>query len=184
MRVVIVGKGIGAVAAPQGEHTWGVNNLCLTRPVTLSFNMHDLDKHKNHPLFNKTIAHINKYNIPIVTQRVYEHIPSSIAFPLEEMPFKYFGNSIDYMIAYAVHLGATIIDIYGVAMLAGTEYFHQKPSLEFWIGYARGKGIDVNIHEPTNVCKNLRGLYGYDWDEEDMPHVLNRPENKENQNEI
>lgn len=181
MKVVIIGKGVGWEKAPglleKGEF-WGVNNVCLRRHVDLVFNMHDLDKHKNHRLFNRTIDHVNRCKIPIVTQKVYSHIPTSIGFPLEKMPRKYFTNSIDYMVAYAWEQMITTIEMYGVVLAVGSEYSVQRASLEYWIGMFEGDGGEVIIHEPTYVCKSPKGLYGYDWDEESELHVLAREENK------
>lgn len=178
MKVIIIGKGRGWKNAPLEGETWGVNNLCLWRDVKLAFVMHDLDRHRNHILFNKTILHINQHDIPVVTQKDYSYLHTAIPFPLDEMPKKYFGNSIDYMVAYAVYKKATHIDMYGVVMEVGTEYMIQRPSLEYWIGRAEGSGIIVTIHEPTQVCRNAKGLYGYDWDEEHLPYVKRRQENQ------
>jgi hypothetical protein len=63
-------------------------------------------------------------------------------------------------------------------MAVGTEYSVQRPSLEYWIGMFEGMGGTVTIHKPTCVCQYPRGLYGYDWDEENELHVLAREENK------
>lgn len=180
MDVVIIGKGHGWENAPTDGETWGVNNLCLRRPVKMAFNMHDLDKHREHYLFNKTIEYVNANALPIVTQKKYAHIPTSIPFPIDEMPRKYFTNSIDYMVAYAIYKGASRIDTYGVVMEAGTEYAMQRPSLEYWIGRAEGAGIPVEIHKPSGVCFHPNGLYGYEWDEELMDHVRFRRENLPN----
>jgi len=185
-KIIIVGKGVGWEKAPkcvggiwEEYAVWGVNDLCLRRDVDMAFNMHDLDKHKDHKLFNKTIAHVNKHQIPIVTQKQYPHIPSCIPFPIDVVfPRRYFTNSIDYMVAYAYIMNAREIEMYGVSMLVGTEYALQRPSLEYWIGKCEGKGIRVVIHGTTSVCRSPQGLYGYDWDEEDMPHVKNRRENQ------
>jgi hypothetical protein len=68
--------------------------------------------------------------------------------------------------------------MYGVVMEVGTEYTLQRPSLEYWIGYAEGCRTIVTIHEPTCVLYNSNGLYGYDWDEEHCEHVLSRSENQ------
>jgi hypothetical protein len=182
MKVIIVGKGMGWEKAPglvsEGE-VWGVNNVCLRRHVDLVFNIHDLDKHKNHPLFNRTIDHVNRCKIPIITQKVYKHIPTSIEFPLEHFYRPYFTNSIDYMVAYAWYRkDVSSIDMYGVVMSVGTEYSIQRPSLEYWVGVFEGDGGVVVIHKPSCVCELPRGLYGYDWDEENELHVLAREENK------
>ena len=48
---------------------------------------------------------------------------------------------------------ATEIDVYGVDMRHETEYATQRPCMEYWVGYARGKGIEVNIYGPTAICK-------------------------------
>lgn len=185
-RIIIVGKGPGWQKAPhevEDGQVWGVNNVCLRRKVDLVFNMHDLYKHGSHPLFNKTIEYVNEHRIPIVTQKKYAHIPTSIPFPLDSFNRQYFTNSIDYMVAYAHYLDSfeeykSIIDMFGVVMAVGTEYAIQRPSLEYWIGVFEGQGGEVLIHRPSFVCDNPRGLYGYEWDEEDAPHVLVRPENR------
>lgn len=191
MRVIIIGKGNGWENAPplsQNYQVWGVNDVCLRRPVDLAFNMHDLFKHKGHRLFDKTIAFVNMTKLPIVTQRKYEYIPTSIAFPLKDIPerLRYFTNSISYMVAYAWWLNnlrnapwVDVVEMYGVVMAVGTEYAHQRPNLEYWMGVLESSPSEVIIHEPTFLRKGIKhGLYGYDWDEEDMPHVLGRKENQ------
>jgi hypothetical protein len=193
--VIIIGKGEGWKNAPEkgvGRQIWGVNDICLRRPVDLVFNMHDLDKHKKHGLFKKTVEFINLASLPVITQKKYDYIPTSEAFPLHHFAFhrRYFTNSIDYMVAYAWYLNNSrphhddplpifMIEMYGVVMASGTEYAHQRPSLEYWIGTFEAEGAEVLIHEPTFVCNPLKkGLYGYDWDEEDEEHVKARKENQ------
>ena len=180
MNVVIIGKGRGWENAPRSTdgEIWGVNDLCLRRSVDIAFNMHDLDKHSDHKLFNNTVEHVNRHKLPIVTQRKYDHIPTSIEFPLSFFHREYFTNSIDYMVAYAYYRDMSHIDMYGVVMEAGTEYAVQKPSLEYWIGMFEGNGGTVTIHKPSHVCFSPNGLYGYEWDEELMEHVRLRPENQ------
>lgn len=199
MKVIIIGKGRGWEKAPRCLHpckerdteVWGVNNICLKRQVDLVFNIHNLEKHYDHKLFAKTITHVNKHKIPIVTQKRYEFIPTCIPFPLDEFyGRRYFTNSVDYMVAYACYknrqrlsydadLPIYTLELFGVVMETGTEYAVQRPSLEYWIGVFEGDGGEVIINEPTNVCKPPReGAYGFDWDEEDMPHVKARSENQ------
>lgn len=191
-KVAIIGKGQGWDKAPpcgKGVEIWGVNNLCLRRPVDVAFNMHDLDKHKDHNLFKETIKHVNKRKIPIITQREYPHILLSIKFPLDKFKRQYFTNSIDYMVAYACYASLSLaeymylsyLDLYGVVMAVGTEYEMQRPSLEYWLGLADGM-FRVTVHEPTMLFKHpkRKGLYGYDWDEEDEEWVKNRSENQSN----
>lgn len=163
MKVIIIGKANGWSKAPQEGETWGVNDLCLRRDVKLVFDMHwfDTPERSNDKTNLKVIDYVNKNKIPIVTLKTYDYIPTSIAFPIEEVHYKYFSNGISYMIAYAIHQGYTEIDIYGVHMGLEVEYVNQKPCVDYWIGYARGKDIKVTVHEPTALCKSPGGLYGY-----------------------
>jgi hypothetical protein len=167
MIVNIIGKGEGWETAPPLSNkyeTWGVNDLCIRRPVDLIFNMHDLSDKEilGIPLVSETIEFSNKEKKPFVTLAKMDSIPSSIRYPLEKMHTDYFTNSISYMIAYAIYKKATEINIYAVNMLHGGEYAYQKPNIEYWIGYARGLGLKVTANGITSILKssNLK-LYGY-----------------------
>ena len=168
MKVIIIGKGSGWEDAPTEGETWGVNDLVLRRQVKLIFEMHDIDRFiqvKRHNI-EEEIREINRLGIPVMTQKKHKLLPTAIPFPIDEMPFKYFTNSIAYMIAYAIHKGATEIEMYGVALLLGEEYTKQLPCVEFWLGYAMARGIKVTVHSPTTIFSSSphKGLYGYDWD--------------------
>jgi hypothetical protein len=96
-----------------------------------------------------------------------------MAFPLEDLKdffslnnggtLDYFGNSIDYMLAYAIYQGYDHIHTYGVNMCYGTEYVWEKPATTFWIGLALGLGLKVSIHgSKSELLKTGDGkLYAY-----------------------
>ena len=173
MRITIVGKANGWEDAPYEGIVWGIHSHCLLRPFTMVWDMHKLygtetERGCNLEAQLKIIEHINKNKIPYMCLEKYDNIPTSIAFPIDEMPLKYAESSIAYMIWYAYHEGATEIDLYGINMCNFDEYHEQLKSAEYWIGYARGNGVKVTINEPTAVCKGQRGLYGYDF--VDQPH--------------
>lgn len=164
MKVIIIGKASGWENAPMEGETWGVNSLLLRRPVKLSFQMHDIDRLLSEPLdsIKAEIAEINRLGIPVITQKKHKLLPTAIPFPLDEMPVKYFTNSIAYMIAYAIYKKAKEIEMYGVAMFLREEYSLQRPCIEFWIGCAMAKGIKITVHEPTTIeCFKDVPLYGY-----------------------
>ena len=171
MKVILIGKGNGWENAPQDGNTWGVHSVCLRRPVKMVFDMHKIgeteylegltDQWKYEQ--GKIFEYVTENNIPLVTLKKLDNIPNSIEFPLDKMHLKYCECSIVYMIVYAILEGATEIDMYGVVLEVGDEYTVQRKSVEYWIGYARGKGIEVTINEPTKLCKGERGLYGYDY---------------------
>lgn len=175
MKVIIIGKGPGWEKAPVEGETWGLNDLVVYRPLTLTFEMHDIDKFRTKTsnaytglceAFEREIDTINKLGLPVVTQKKHKLLPNAIPFPLDEMPVKYFTSTMAYMIAYAAYKGATEIEVYGVPLLGKEEYNEQRQCIEFWIGYAMGKGIKVTVHKPTNIfsAKPHMGLYGYEWD--------------------
>lgn len=54
------------------------------------------------------------------------------------------------------------IALYGIDLIVGGEYFHEKPCAEFWLGAAAlGRGIRVEIPPESALCKQLY-RYGYD----------------------
>ena len=91
-------------------------------------------------------------------------IKGSKPYPLEEIIKeygRYFTNTVSYMIAYAIHCKATHIHVFGVDMMADTEYGIQRPSCEYWLGVAKGKGIDVHVPSSSDLLKTTR-LYAFD----------------------
>jgi hypothetical protein len=118
-------------------------------------------------------------DIPIYNCEVFPDIPRSIRFPLEEMVKEfgmqrtgfanpewrdgYFTNTISYMIALGIYEKFEVIEIYGVDMAVGTEYNEQRPSCEYYIGIAKGRGIDVRLPAACDLLKN-RFHYGFEDD--------------------
>lgn len=52
------------------------------------------------------------------------------------------------------------IGIFGIDLVVGTEYFHQKACVEYFIGQACGRGIVVFLPPETALCKQA---YRYGW---------------------
>jgi len=175
MKVIIVGKGTGWWDSPSEGEIWGLNDLCLKKEgITLTFELHDIDKLLDTNFrelrfiraFREQIKLINKKNIPVILKKPHKLFPSGTIFPLDGMPFRYFTSTPAFMIAYAIYKGATAIDIYGIPLYYEEEFTFERPCIEFWIGYAMGKGIEVTVHKPTyllTAAPNF-GLYSYDWD--------------------
>jgi len=77
------------------------------------------------------------------------------------------------MIALAVLLKYEEIHIYGVNMAQDQEYQHQRPSCEFFIGWARGAGIKIHLPHEADLCRSWM-LYGYDDDSAYMKKMYAR----------
>ncbi len=102
-------------------------------------------------------------NCPLYMQDAYPDIPGSLRYPYEIITAaygKYFTNSISYMIAMAVFEGCDELGIYGVDMAQDTEFCSQRPSCEYFVGIAIGKGIKVTIPDTADLLKT-RYMYGY-----------------------
>ena len=97
-------------------------------------------------------------------------------YPLKRIDQKFksdgfFSNTICYMLAYALDQSTKVVDgklqlkpdgfhkirIFGVDMLTKDEYELEKGGIEFWIGYAKGLGIDVEICPGSAVTKTCTG---------------------------
>lgn len=111
----------------------------------------------------------NNRDVDVYMQDVYPDVPRSVRYPLDEIVdrFKssYFTSSVAYALALACHLGYKRLELYGVEMETNTEYGHQRPGVAFWLGVARGMGMEVDAH----ISMFSYPLYGYDG-EVTMPY--------------
>jgi len=171
-RIIILGTGPGWQNAPTDIETWSIINMVFHREASLLFEMHRLTDDEYLKLKNvrEAVEKANELNIPIMTLEMVDIVRHCNVYPIKEIikAYKsdYFTNSISYMIAYALFIGIKRIDIYGVAMVVGSEYAIQKPSVEYWIAYARGKGVKVNVHGFTELLKSAdKKLYGYNTEQ-------------------
>ena len=86
-------------------------------------------------------------------------------YPLQEVieffGTKYFTNTISYMLALAIYEGFERIRLYGVDAPYGGIYFMEKSGLEYWIGRAQQKGIEVVPCQESLMLQTYDGLlYG------------------------
>lgn len=82
-------------------------------------------------------------------------IPNCKVFPFDrfEKDFgsDYYTSSFAYLAAMAIDEGYDKIYFYGVNLTAMDEYIHQKAGLEYFIGYAKAKGIEVEIPDGSGL---------------------------------
>ena len=111
-------------------------------------------------------------------------IPTGVRYPIERMIAKfgdYFTSTVAAMMALAIDeidgqvasagpfadlaalqvaYGEYQIGIFGIDLVVGTEYFHQKACVEYYIGQACGRGIVIYLPPETALCKQA---YRYGW---------------------
>lgn len=96
-------------------------------------------------------------------------VPRAVAFPASEiraMFGDYFTNTVSWQIAHAIYEAVTHDDyvlaeiaLFGVDMAVNTEYAAQRPSVEYYLGLARGLGVEITLPETSDLLKSI-GLYG------------------------
>lgn len=192
LKVAIVGKAPSSQQlAPYGDPSWEIWSLS-DAPKEIPrwdrhFELHDIEgaaagdgrvrREKWGPYWE--FLKRDHGSKPIYLQHPHPDIPKGIIFPkqdvLQHFP-PYFTNTVSWLIAYALHIGTgdsaefdlKELGLYGVDMAQhGTglksEYAHQRPSCEFFLGICAGKGISIHVPESSDLLK-ARRLYAFDSD--------------------
>ena len=127
---------------------------------------------------------------PIYCQEHMADVPASVRFPrdeindwllknggrtLEPMPqgfhtADYYTSTPAQMLALAIWEGFEEIHLYGVDMLQAEEYFYQRSGCEYFVGFARGRGIKVYVPPTSALCK-ANYVYGYTEPPTDIQHL-------------
>ncbi len=162
MRVALLGMG-ALVRDPvpwddPDVEMWGLASrpkaVARFQRLDLAFEIHHPDMW---PALGKTheehTAAINALGCPIVTFPRMSGIERQRPFPLAdaiEIGTDLFTSSFDYMCAYAILSGAEWIGCYGFPM-AQDDFREQRYGAHFWLGLAKGLGIDVVIPERSTL---------------------------------
>ena len=136
---------------------WVLGNRANNYPrYDLMFEIHDVtaENGEGYPkwLVDKNIPLIVGKDFPIQADHVS-------VFPYDESE-KLFGSlyltsSPAMMLCLAILRGYPYVELYGVDLvIEDFEYFWQRPCMEAWIGFARGRGVEVVLHESSPVCKS------------------------------
>ena len=174
-KVAIVGFAPHRVLAPFDDPSfeiWGLNRLHGVMPGKRWdrwFEIHDLaaydpEADKDH------IAFLGSFP-GMVIMRPQDvgrfNVPNGVPFPLGQVlaDFQpYFNNSIAYELALAIGMGFKEIHLFGVDMaqdhVLQAEYAEQRPSCEFFLGIAVGRGVKVHLPAGSDllVSSHLYGL--------------------------
>jgi len=104
---------------------------------------------------------------PVPTYMIENHpeYPNAVKFPIDRMVDAfgdYFTSSVAFMLALAIEEGFTRIDLFGIDLIVGVEYQVQKSCVEYLLGVAMGKNIEVGVPLASALLKGAR--YGYKKD--------------------
>lgn len=173
-KVAIIGfEPISRREAPIKDKSWEVysfnNDYEMMPHSDRHFEMHDLAVYGERAVDDvspdpKYVPRLRKgLGVPIYMLEAHDDIPLSVAYPIKEITAmfgNYFTNSISYMLALAIYEKVDEIGVYGIDMAREHEAGWERPSIEYFLGWARGMGIRVTIPDTSDLLKCL-GLYGY-----------------------
>jgi hypothetical protein len=195
--VIILGMGATRQFCPFDAETWSVNmgyiQVCmLGGHCEKIFMAHGQTKDPyGRPMF--VWEHFNRLaeeGIEIWNTHKVKGLKSKL-FPLKRLIKKYgtdyFSDALCYMIVWAIDKGYRKIRLYGCDMMTQEEYGWEKGGIEYWVGYAKGLGIEVEICEGSQLLTTITGKpYGVKyWKQKDIdPFGLLRRKEKPSNAEI
>ena len=148
--------------------------------------VHNPHLYKNHPKDAQYWDWLQENeNATVYMQSPDKLVKQSVEMPLEDLRAltenikvmglnaKVINSSIAFALSLAIHLEYEEIEIYGAEMAHSSEYRSQQPIFAFWVGYAAGKGISLNINCSEGLF--FQPLYGYEsmYNNEKMHSFLN-----------
>jgi hypothetical protein len=175
-KIALIGYAPNVRFAPWGDPSyeiWGLNDQINTMPrIDVLFEIHapEVIKSEGHWDRLKTVT------IPVFMQQHYDEIPTSVAYPMDlvqqrytipgcERPFLTCSASLMLAVAVESQPTPSRIDIFGVDMAQDSEFSHQRPSCEFFIGVAHGKGIQLSVQSSSDL---LKAPFVYGFEDEKM----------------
>jgi len=186
MKVAIVGAGPGREYAPYTDSAWECWSLneIAQRDAQRHFELHPLEVQSA-----RDLAALERITIPcyvldepavwarpsyVATNggRVsFAGVPHPVRYPLErlrEAGFRdYYTATFCYQIALAILDGFEEIGLWGVSLHLGTprERLLERACVDYWIGFAEGRGITVS---EDSGCARRPFLYGYAYEDEKL----------------
>jgi hypothetical protein len=130
------------------------------------FELHDLTRYEEqYPDYYTWMKSIPGKDKPLYVTELRPELPASVLFPYRQITDEfgvYFTNSVSWMTALALQEMAKLPDekhaihFYGVDMAQNTEYAEQRPSCEYFMGIAVGRGIEIYIPPESDILKCAR----------------------------
>jgi len=165
--------------APYTDPDWEVWGLPWDEEKWLYFDkifeLHSLDLLRSLEFPYVSEERLKEIEVPLYMQEAYLDIPSAVEYPLDDViaiTGDYFHSSFSYMMGLAILEKVDKIGVWGIDMMADDEYEYQRPNAEYFIGFARGRGIDVFVPEESALLafdvaggaipdKDWTSRYGY-----------------------
>lgn len=160
------------------DEVWAINALGNIFDCDLVFHMDDvrIQEIRAAARPDSNIAAMLKWiktsTTPVVTSRAHPDYPALVELPLEDMlnnlGHDYFNNTGAYAVAFAIHIGATKISLFGMDYTYPNSHDAERgrACVEFWLGQAHARGIEIKLPKTTTLMDSMypqaSRLYGYD----------------------
>lgn len=180
-KIAIIGTAPGWEAAPFADETWeiwGISRMFDRIPRWDAwFELHRTEEiGKSWEPGNEEVEQAQRsvylewlrdQTKPVFVHEPTKYAPRAMPFPFEAIcdafPRAYYTNTISWLIAFAILRRPQTIGVWGVDMELSSEYGHQRPSCEYWLGMAEGLGIGTVVPERSDLLK-ARQRYALDRD--------------------
>ena len=160
------------------DEVWAINALGNVFDCDLVFHMDDVRiqeiRGKARPDSNiaAMLPWLKASRVPVMTSRAHPEYPALVEFPLADVlnahPCGYFNSTAAYAIAYAIHVNAWKVTVFGNDFTYPNAHDAEKgrACVEFWLGIAHAKGIELSMPKTTSLMDALstqaERFYGYD----------------------
>ena len=160
------------------DEVWAINALGDVYACDLVFHMDDVRIQeiraaaKPDSNIAAMLPWLKKSNVPVVTSRAHQDYPALVEYPLEDvlnhLGHDYFNSTAAYAIAFAIHIGAAKISVFGMDFSYANMHDAEKgrACVEYWLGQAHARGIQLAMPKNTTLldARHTRAerLYGYD----------------------
>jgi|TARA_R110000824_G_scaffold260399_1_gene449059 hypothetical protein len=173
-RVAITGAGRSMKDLPWNDPTWelwGINNFWNAMRdeedrlrADRWFELHPPTTDIQDPF---DMIWLRDCPVPIYTTEPFPDNPNAVVFPVDELAANYrdyFACTFAYQIAFAIDEGFKEIAVHGLELAYGTqrEATVERSCVDWWLGYAEGRGIKITIPEGDHVATHWR-RYGFDY---------------------
>jgi len=166
------------------DQVWAINGLGDVLACDMVFHMDDIRVQERRAAaapdsnISTMVRWMKGHPGPIMTSRAHPGYPGLVEFPLEdvinELGYAYFNGTAAYAAAYAIFRGASKISFFGCDYTYANSHQAEKgrACLEFWIGYAAARGIELGFADRTSLMDTCEdpadagelNVYGYDFD--------------------
>jgi len=136
-------------------------------------------------LINDRKCMYNRFQCPVFVREYNESqdlIENANPFPKDEvlkyfeyldLEKGYFNSSLAWMMAFAIMKGYEDITLMQIHLSHESEYFYERPCLEFWIAIAKEKGIKVRVPKDSDIL-NHHYLYGFEEQPESWQKIRSK----------